>query len=230
MFKILIHATGSKGNAYSIIDGDHKILIDPGLRFRWLRKATNFTLSKYDFILLSHEHRDHSSAIHDLLAMGKNCYMSQGTRDALNIANSGALITYSTHQFERDDWRVLSFGTYHDAAEPLGFVIESPSKNKILFATDTAWINFNFVGITHWIIEANYSEDLLQKSHRPEEVKNRIRNSHFEIGRLKEFFGNQELSKTEEIRLIHLSDENSDEKQFVEVIKEATGKPVYSME
>lgn len=227
MFKIHIHATGSKGNAYTIEDSGHKILIDPGIRFKRLQQKTNFTLSKYDFCLLSHEHKDHSRSIHHLLNLGMNCYMSAGTRDALGIMHSSALITFSTHCFERDGWRVLSFGTVHDAAEPLGFLIESPSGRKICFATDTAWVNFKFSGVSHWIIEANYSEELLAANGRlPEETKNRIRASHFSIERLVEFFGGQDLSATEKIFLIHLSGDNSDEDKFRKSIQKIVGDKI----
>lgn len=228
MFKIHIHATGSKGNAYSICDGDHKILIDPGIRFKRLQKKTNFSLSKYDFCLLSHEHKDHCRSINNLLTLGIKCYMSAGTRAALGITDSCALITFANHQFEHLSWRVLSFGTIHDAMEPLGFLIESPSGKKILYATDTAWINFRFSGVTHWMIEANYHADLLwENKNIPEETKRRIRASHFEIASLAQFFAGQDLSKTESIYLIHLSDDNSDGFKFTEKIEKATGKPVY---
>lgn len=228
MFEIKIHATGSKGNAYSICDGDHKILIDPGIRFKRLQKKTNFSLSKYDFCLLSHEHKDHCRSINNLLTLGIKCYMSAGTRAALGITDSSALITFANHQFEHLSWRVLSFGTIHDAMEPLGFLIESPSGKKILYATDTAWINFRFSGVTHWMIEANYHADLLwENKNIPEETKSRIRASHFEIASLAQFFAGQDLSKTESIYLIHLSDDNSDGFKFTEKIEKATGKPVY---
>lgn len=224
MFKIQIHATGSAGNAYSICDGDHKILIDPGIKFKALQKATGFSLSKYDFVLLTHEHKDHSRAIIDLLHMGKNCYMSSGTRDALGLIHSSALICESTFDFERDSWRVMPFAVEHDAIDPLGFLIQSPGGKKILFATDTARIDFDFTGVTHWLVEANYSEALLAESTRPEAVKERIRTSHMSIENLCEFFKRQDLSATEEIYLIHLSDDNSDEKLFVEMIKDLTEK------
>lgn len=229
MFEIKIHATGSTGNAYTIEDGGHKILIDPGIRFKALQTATNFELGRYDFVLLTHEHKDHSKAIPDLLRLGKNCYMSQGTRDALALMHSGALIAADGLVIERSGWRVLPFDVQHDAAEPLGFLIQSPSGKKICFATDTFYIKYKFTGVTHWMIEANYSEELLrQNKDLPNAVKLRIRESHFEIENLKAFFAAQDLSATEEIYLIHLSAENSDRDQFIKEIESISGCPVYS--
>jgi phosphoribosyl 1,2-cyclic phosphodiesterase len=78
------------------------------------------------------------------------------------------------------------------------------------------------------MVECNYSEALLQKNEAlPEELKRRIRTSHFELENVKEFFRCQDLSKTEKIYLIHLSNDNSDEKLFQSEIEKITGMPVY---
>jgi len=225
--KIQIHATGSKGNAYTIIDDDQRILIDPGISFKKLMQACKFKLAIYDFCLVSHEHKDHSKAIPDLLRLGKNCYMSQGTRDALGLMHSGALIAADGISFERSGWRVLPFATQHDAAEPLGFLIQTPSGKKIVFATDTYYIKYKFSGVTHWMIEANYSEAYLKENTAlADSVKRRIRESHFEIENVKAFFGAQDLSSTQAIYLIHLSEDNSDAEQFKKEVEAVIGVPV----
>lgn len=226
--KIQIHATGSKGNAYTIEDANRRILIDLGIRFKVLQAATNFALSNYDFVLLSHEHKDHSKSISHLLRLGKNCYMSRGTRDALGLMHSGALIAADGLAFERSGWRVLPFATQHDAAEPLGFLIQTPSGKKVCFATDTYYIKYRFSGVTHWMIEANYDERYLNENTAlAEYVKRRIRGSHFEIENVKVFFAAQDMSSTEAIYLIHLSEDNSDAEQFKKKVEAVAGVPVY---
>jgi phosphoribosyl 1,2-cyclic phosphodiesterase len=229
MFEIKILATGSKGNAYIIEDGDKSILIDPGISISDLRKRSNFGLSRLDFALLSHEHKDHSRAVKDLLKNGLAVGMSPGTCEALGLTCAGHICRLKSEvEFKADDWKILPFAVHHDAAEPLGFLIGSPSGKKILFATDTCYINYRFPGVTHWMIECNYSEDLLKKNTRlAGDIKNRIRTSHFEFQNLKIFFENQDLSKTEKIYLIHLSDDNSDEKLFQNEIEKITGVPVF---
>ena len=228
MFEIRIHASGSKGNAYSIIDGDHKILIDPGIQFRELRKACSFKLSIYDFCLLSHEHKDHSKSIPDLMRIGFNIAMSQATAVDLGIAQGFIHVLKSERMWECSGWQVMPFSIQHDAADPLGFLIQSPSGKKICYATDTYYIQYNFPGVTHWMIECNYSEEFLQKnSALPNDVKRRIRTSHFELKNCVEFFKAQDLTATEAIHLIHLSDDNSDAELFRQEIEKAIGKPVY---
>lgn len=234
MFQITIHATGSKGNAYSICDGDHKILIDPGIKFKALQKATGFSLSKYDLCLITHEHLDHCRAFTDTQKLGIKHVMSIGTYNAMGESGKHGLTGMISNPVETPDaekvfhfaeWAIMPFRTIHDAAEPWGFFIHSPSGKKIVFATDTAGIYCDFSDVTHWLIEANYSEALLAESTRPEAVKDRIRASHMSIENLCEFFKRQDLSATEKIYLIHLSDDNSDEKVFQKAVAEVTGKP-----
>lgn len=218
MFKIQIHATGSKGNCYAVTDGAERILIDPGIGIKQIQKALNFGVSGIKFCLLSHEHRDHSKSIKDIHRYGVPCAMSLGTLNAIGQdgLSSPPLILKSGKEWIFEKWSILPFETHHDAAEPLGFLIETPSGKKIVFATDTAYLSFVFNGVTHWMIECNYSEDRLRTNEAlPNEVKNRIRQSHFEFSRVKDFFRVMDLSKTEAIYLIHLSDDNSDAKRYV---------------
>lgn len=227
MLKIDIIATGSKGNCYAITDGTERILIDPGIGIKEIQKALNFGVSDLKFCLLSHEHRDHSKSIKDISKYGVPIAMSTGTLEAIGM-DIPCHWLLSGKQFVMGNWKVLPFETHHDASEPLGFLIESPSGKKIVFATDTAYLSFVFNNITHWMIECNYSEDRLKTNEAlPNDVKQRIRQSHFEFSRVKDFFRAMDLSKTEQIYLIHLSDDNSDANRYVEEIEALTGKPVY---
>jgi len=231
MFKIKIHATGSTGNAYTIEDSDQMILIDPGIRFKDLQRKTNFTLSKYDFCLVSHEHQDHCKAVADVARLGIPIVLSAGTMEALikKAPKGSFILKFPDEEFSLKKWKVLPFDLDHDAKEPFGFLIQSPSGKKILYATDTNKISYNFTGVTHYIVECNYSEKLLEKNSKlHESTKIRIRQTHFALEDVKAFFLAQDLTKTEAIYLVHLSDQNSNEKRFIRDIKKATGVPVYS--
>jgi phosphoribosyl 1,2-cyclic phosphodiesterase len=226
MIDIKIIASGSSGNCYLIKDGDKKVLIDPGIQFMRIQKALDFAVSGMDFVLLSHEHKDHSFAIADIIKLGVKVLTSSGTANALDIAMNAYLS--SEVETEVDDWKILPFKTQHDAMEPLGFLIQSPSGSKIFYATDTFYVEYRFTGVTHYLIECNYARDLLDANRNlPGTVKARIITSHFELERVKEFFRHQDLSKTIAIYLLHLSDANSNQERFIREIQEVTGKPVY---
>lgn len=238
MLEIKILATGSKGNAYIITESDddgnnpRSILIDPGIRWKLLNERSGFMLHKIEFCLVSHEHKDHTLALKEVIRYGIPVIMSHGTMTALDTHPCDIEhLAISEQPFKigsRNDWHILPFATQHDALEPLGFLIQSPQGSKILYASDTYYIKYTFRSVTHYMIECNYKESILaaNKNLHPAH-KDRVRRSHFEIENLKEFFRNQDLSKTKKIYLIHLSDDNSNETYFKSEIKKVTGLPVY---
>ena len=81
------------------------------------------------------------------------------------------------------------------------------------------------------MIECNYASDILYRNVEngsvPMVLKNRLLTSHFSLDNVKEFLKANDLSKVQEIWLLHLSDGNSDAERFKREIMELTGKPVY---
>ena len=80
------------------------------------------------------------------------------------------------------------------------------------------------------MIECNYAADILDRNVEngalPPVIKKRIFRSHFSLESVKEFLRANDLNRVREIRLIHLSDGNSDAERFKKEIQELTGKPV----
>ena len=227
---IQVLASSSRGNCYRISDGSTPLLLECGIRFKEIQQKLNFRLSEIAGCLVTHEHQDHCKTIKDVMKAGIDCYMSQGTAEALRVSGHRVHIVKAKQQFRFGTWTIRPFDTVHDAAEPLGFLLAS-GKEKLLFATDTAYIRYRFKRLTHIMIEANYQAEILQNSVEeglvPVAVRKRIRRSHFDLNHLKEFFKANDLSELREVWLLHLSDGNSDEGQFKREIQEIVGKPVY---
>lgn len=227
---IQVLASSSRGNCYRITDGSTPLLLEAGIRFKEIQQKLNFRLSEIAGCLITHEHQDHAKAVKDVMKAGIDCYMSQGTVEALGATGHRRRVIGSMAGFRIGTWTILPFGTVHDAKEPLGFLMAS-GDNKLLFATDTAYIRYRFKGLTHIMIEANYQSDILQNSVEeglvPAAVRKRIRRSHFDLNHLKDFFKANDLSNLQEVWLLHLSDGNADEEQFKREIQEIAGKPVY---
>jgi len=118
-----------------------------------------------------------------------------------------------------------------DAAEPLAFLLANQDGERLLYATDTYFIRYRFQGLTHILIEANYSLDILKRNVEAGTVdkalKNRILKSHFSLENVKQFLKANDMSKVQEIWLLHLSDGNSDAERFKREVMELTGKPTY---
>lgn len=208
-------ASSSHGNAYIVSDGETRILLECGIPLKKLQKAARFALSEIRACLVSHEHKDHAKSVPDLIERGIEVYMSEGTAEALGV--EAVTLIESMEQFSVGTFDVVPFATFHDAAEPLGFLVKSRIDGDVLaFATDTVNLRYRFPGVTILAIEANYDKDVLARSEKlPEKVRHRIANAHMEIGVLCGYLSELDLSTCREIYLLHLSDAMSREDEFV---------------
>src|SRR5690606_31569632 len=87
-------------------------------------------------------------------------------------------------RFRVGTWTIHPFDTRHDALEPVGFVLAS-GHARVLYLTDTAYCPYRFAGLTHVLIEANWSRELLDRNVREgvidETLAARIRRNHMSL-------------------------------------------------
>lgn len=213
-------ASSSSGNAYIVSDSDTRILLECGVSHKKLQKLSGFSLSDFSGCLVSHEHKDHSKSVADLIGRGMEVYMSQGTAEALET--EGVTLIEHMEQFNVGSLDIVPFTTFHDAAEPLGFLIKSRVDGDVLaFATDTVNLRYKFPGLNILAIEANYDKNILERSSRPDKLKQRIVNAHMEIDTLCDYLRTLDLSQCREIHLLHLSDAVSHEGHFINKVARA---------
>lgn len=230
---IQVIASGSSGNCYRISDGKTALLLECGIPFRQLQQALNFKVRDIQGCLVTHEHKDHCKAIMDLIKASTNIYVSAGTKESLQLDDNHRLKTVKAmQQFDIGSWLILPFDTVHDAKEPLGYLLYSQeTKEKLLFATDTYYIKYRFTGLTHIMVECNYSMENLNGNIYDgivdEKRKARLLKSHFELNNCIGFLKANDLSKVKEIYLLHLSNDNGDAENFKNKVMAATGLPVY---
>ena len=219
-------ASSSSGNAYVVTDRDTRILVECGVSHKKLQKLSGFSLNEFQACLVSHEHKDHAKAVTDLISRGMAVYMSPGTADALET-DAVNLIEHM-EQFNVGSLDIVPFTTFHDAAEPLGFLIKSRVDGDVLaFATDTVNLRYKFPGLNILAIEANYDKHILERCEKmPEKVRYRITNSHMEIDTLCDYLRNLDLSQCREIHLLHLSDATSHEGHFLNKVARAVPRGI----
>ena len=208
-------ASSSHGNAYIVSDKETRILLECGVSHKKLKQLSGFSLSQFAACLVSHEHKDHAKAVQELIKDGMTIYMSEGTADALETDCVSTIA--AMEQFNVGSFDIVPFSTFHDAAEPLGFLIKSRADGDVLaFATDTVNLRYRFPGLNILAIEANYDKAILERCEKmPEKVKHRITNCHMEIDTLCDYLRTLDLSACREIHLLHLSDATSHEGHFV---------------
>lgn len=232
---MLIQSLGSSsaGNAYRVSDGSSSLLLEAGLPIRKIAERTGHQLSALSACLISHEHGDHSKAAKDLLHRGIPLYMSAGTMDALKLAQgyNCNVLEHKTPQRLPNGWTVYPFLTIHDAAEPLGFMLDTGYEERLLFLTDTAYSPYTFQGLTHMMIECNFVDEVLDQAeaegHTHGAMAARVRDSHMSENTVIQLLQANDLSRLKEIHLMHLSDKHSDAERMKENIQRVAGCPVY---
>lgn len=229
MLDIAVYASGSSGNCYTVSDGETVVMLDCGLPFRRIERLTGFLLPAA--VLVTHEHKDHSKAAQDFMRRGVDVYMTTGTAAALGIEAQHRLhILNPMEQTTVGRITVSTFPTQHDAREPCGFLLDD-GDDRVLYATDTYYIKYQFPGVTKMLIEANHSYKILEENVTAhilnKALAERLIKSHFSIENVLSFLKANDLSKVKEIWLIHLSDSNADAGKFARMVEAATGKPVY---
>lgn len=200
-------ASSSKGNAYVVSDGDTTLLLECGLTFKELQKRLGYHMAGLTACLVSHEHQDHAKAAAQMLKHGVPMYMSYGTAASHKDPMDGAHIIKAGETLRFGALTVVPFRTFHNTDEPLGFLIEDGrTKERLLFAVDTANLHVIAERLTYIAVECNYEESLLERSDRMTAfLKDRIRRSHFEIERVIRWLHKQDLSGVLTIYLLHLS-------------------------
>lgn len=200
-------ASSSKGNAYVVSDGDAALLLECGLAFKELQKRLGYHVAGITACLVSHEHQDHAKAAAQMIKHGVPVYMSHGTAAAHKDAMDDAHIIRAGEALRFGALTVVPFRTFHNTDEPLGFLIEDRrTKERLLFAVDTANLNVTADRLTYIAVECNYEESLLERSDKMTLfLKDRIRHSHFEIDRVIRWLHKQDLSGVLAIYLLHLS-------------------------
>lgn len=214
-------ASSSSGNAYIVSDRETRVLLECGVSHQKLQKLSGFSLSEFRACLVSHEHKDHAKSVVELISRGVEVYMSPGTAEALEA--EGVELIENMEQFNVGSLDIVPFTTFHDAKEPLGFLIKSRVDGDVLaFATDTVNLRYRFPGLNILAIEANYDKAILERCEKmPEKVRYRISNAHMEIDTLCEYLRELDLAKCREIHLLHLSDATSHEGHFINKVKRA---------
>lgn len=230
--RLKVLGSSSKGNCYILYNGNESLIIECGVRFQEMQKGLEFNLRSVVGCLLTHEHGDHAKSIHDVMKAGIDVYASEGTHKACGTdMNIRARFMSDKMICHMGGFRVMAFDVKHDAAEPLGFMINHIETGNVLFLTDTYYSQYTFSRLNNIIIEANYSKEILKQKQDqgllPHILKDRVIQSHMRLETCKDLLKANDLSAVNNIVLIHLSDGNSDERMFKDQVSKLTGKTVH---
>jgi phosphoribosyl 1,2-cyclic phosphodiesterase len=185
--KICVLASGSRGNCTLIASPSARILIDAGLSGRRTVECLaglGVAVEEIDAIVIGHEHSDHVRGLRALAGRHRRpVYLNRETAEATatHLPGSAEVKIFTNGQpWEIGDLSILPFSVFHDARDPVGFVV-SRGGQSVTVATDlgtpTRLVRQRLRNSRVVILEANHDPALLLNGSRPWHLKQRIHSS-----------------------------------------------------
>ncbi len=218
--RVCLIASGSKGNAIYLESRESRILVDAGLSATELSqrlRQVDVAPESLSAIFVSHEHGDHMRGVGPLSRRyrlpvhinpeTRQAFPALGAITAIEEFDAGAT-------FCCRDLRVETFPLTHDAAQPVGYVIET-REGKLGIATDlgigTRLVRERLKGCRVLVLEANHDEILLRDGPYPWPLKQRIRGNHGHLSNnaCAELLADLLWDGLEVVFLAHLSETNN---------------------
>lgn len=204
------------------------MILECGVRFKEIQQALNFDYSNC-FALISHSHLDHCKAAKEVASAGIDIYCQKAASDTFKFSSHRINNFEVQKQFKVGEFTILPFPVSHDVP-CVGFLIFHPECGKTLFITDSYYVEYHFKGLNNVLIEANYCETILEQRKEIGSIhgflSDRIITSHMSLQTCMGVLRANDLTKVNNLVLIHLSDANSDAARFKREIHELTGKNV----
>ena len=215
---VSVLASGSKGNSTLITTDRVKILIDAGKNQKYLETALNqinLSLKDIDYILITHTHADHTSALKTIVKSYKpTIVLTELMYQDLDYLKNYENILLLTDNLELEDLVIENIKTSHDTSDSRGYIV-TQGNSSVVQITDTGYLNQKYFkklqNKTIYIFESNHNIEMLMHGRYPKWLKARVSS---DVGHLSNESSAFYLTKligenTKEIILAHLSEENN---------------------
>lgn len=179
-------SSGSSGNCHYIGTDNIELLVDAGLsgkRIENLLKQRDLKAENIDALLVTHEHTDHVSGIGVLsrrydLPIYANEGTWKGMEDKIGkIKEENKKVFETEKEFELKDLSIKPIEIYHDAREPVGYIICKDDK-KLSIVTDTGKLDDRIISAMEasdiYLLEANHDVQMLREGSYPYYLKERV--------------------------------------------------------
>lgn len=216
---LTVLASGSSANGY-ILRADNEVLIlEVGVPFKECAKVLNYNLEGVVGCCVTHAHKDHSAYIKQYQQHGLTVYSN------VDVASDfdGVTALEPMQKYHIGGFTVIPLRVFHGDCPNFAYHITLPDGQTILFATDLERFNYNFKGINHLFIEANFSDDIrVDAMLNGAELRAQSRN-HMEIGETIRTINRLKSPDLQSVALLHLSQGLSDAEGFKKRIFDGSG-------
>jgi phosphoribosyl 1,2-cyclic phosphodiesterase len=214
--KVVVLASGSKGNTTYVEGNGTRLLIDIGNTCKYViakLEELGVDSSSLDGILISHTHKDHIGGLKVFLKKNDvKVYLTRGMLEEMDYVDNYEIL--DDDEFDVGNLHVKTVKTSHDSVDSRGFIV-SDDHSSMVQITDTGYINENYYSELKnrdlYVIESNYDIEMLTNGPYPYQLRHRVLSdkghlSNYDSARyVSEFLG----ERTRYVLLAHLSQHNN---------------------
>ncbi len=226
---VSVLASGSKGNSTLIKTTNANFLIDAGTNAKYLNEKlleSNLSLKDINYILISHTHSDHVSALkvitnkyHPTIILTEPMYKD------LEFLHNYDNVMYLKDNMILDNILIENIKTSHDASDSRGYIL-TDKDSSLVQVTDTGYLNQKYfpklANKTMYIFESNHNLDMLINGRYPKWLKVRVASDEGHLSNESSSFYLSKLigPNTKKVILAHLSEENNTKEIALSTLKE----------
>ncbi len=223
---LTVLGSSSRGNGYVIQDDEEALIIEAGVSLAKAKQALGFNVSKVAGVLISHSHGDHAKYATDYQKVFQ-LYTHKNVIDTVGLTKVHEL--QPERNYRVGNFRVHPVPANHDVP-CYAFHISHPKLGNLLFVTDSFMFEYSFDNLNHILIECNYVDkvinDNVENNITHYKVRDRVLMSHMELQTTIRTLSYQDLTKVDNIVLLHLSGDNSDPELMQRTVARQFGRPV----
>lgn len=185
--KVVVLASGSRGNATYIETENMRLLIDAGISLIEIKRrlaSQGIAYKQIDAIWITHEHTDHTNYLKTILNQTKatvyiNNHTYQAIYERLRPEPTVHKIRFieAEKKYQLGDITIVPINLSHDAINPFGFLLKNGNAS-LAYLTDTGYLKPEYLPILQKmqtiIIESNHDVEMLLASSRTWPLKKRI--------------------------------------------------------
>lgn len=190
--RVVSLASGSKGNAYLVQEGENALLIDCGLHYKTLVARLGFVLGEAAEeilakslvgVLITHSHVDHTQGLRVFIKHYPTVPIFANAMTAETVAceqkiDEEAFVCFENGQpFESGPFTIKAFSIPHDTSDPVGYQIRTTGETYF-HATDIGSpldsVGVNLAEADFATLESNHDPVMLRQSGRPPSTIQRI--------------------------------------------------------
>lgn len=218
--KLRVLGSGSSGNCYLLENDAECLVVEAGIPFREVKKALDFNINKIVGVVCSHAHADHSGRAYEYETSGIPVFKpyEQTTR----LAYWGGFEITAFDLTDRQG-RFMHNNSDGSKCPCFGFYISHREMGSLVYATDCELIKWRFAGLSHIMVEANYSADLIDAG---AVNRNHVLTGHMELQTALDFLQANNNPKLRNVILCHLSSNNAEPEMFEMEARKVVDCPV----